>query len=121
MLCKLCFFDVYVLKIMRYNKVHLSKSDTLQHEKFFNFRFPVAIKAPMTTNYNEVQTFWEEAKSMVEVGTYHDHIVNLQGIVVNEVNHTFLVFILLFVYTFRYYNMFRKNNLLNLNFSVYFY
>ena len=27
-----------------------------------------------------ISLFLDEAKSMLEIGTYHDHIVNLQGI-----------------------------------------
>ena len=91
MQCKFCYFcDMFIpknkIKYIHRNKKHYNINF------FLNVRFPVAIKAPRTTNDNELQTFWEEAKSMVEVGTYHDYIVNLQGIVVNEVNHTFLLF-----------------------------
>ena len=36
---------------------------------------------PITKNAKEVELFLEEAKSMVQIGEYHDHIVNLQGLI----------------------------------------
>ena len=44
------------------------------------YRFPIAIKMPKNTNTQEVALFLDEAKTMLEVGVYHEHIVNLQGI-----------------------------------------
>ena len=50
------------------------------------FRFPIAIKNPhpmMDGSFNneEMQMFLEEAKNMLEIGEYHENIVNLQGLV----------------------------------------
>ena len=45
------------------------------------FRFPIAIKKPLGYNFEEIQCFVDEAKSMIRVGDYHNHIVNLQGVV----------------------------------------
>ena len=44
------------------------------------YRFPVAIKVPNTFDVPEITLFLDEIKSMIEVGTYHEHIVNLQGV-----------------------------------------
>jgi hypothetical protein len=45
-------------------------------------RFPVAIKnAHETDNADKTRLFLDEAKTMLHIGKYHDHIVNLQGIV----------------------------------------
>ena len=51
-----------------------------------HFRFPIAIKNPhpmMDGSFNneEMQMFLEEAKNMLEIGEYHENIVNLQGLV----------------------------------------
>ena len=50
------------------------------------FRFTVAIKHPHAKtdgNFDteEMQMFLEEAKSMLEIGEYHENIVNLQGVI----------------------------------------
>ena len=47
---------------------------------FFVYRFQIAIKAPRNRSANETYLFLEEAKSMFEIGEYHENIVNLQGI-----------------------------------------
>ena len=44
------------------------------------FRFPIAIKSPRTNKTHEIDLFLDEAKSMLEIGSYHENIVNLQGI-----------------------------------------
>ena len=44
------------------------------------FRFQVAIKTPHDPRSCEAYHFLEEAKSMFEIGKYHENIVNLQGI-----------------------------------------
>ena len=41
-------------------------------------RFAIAIKVPKPGT--SVALFLDEAKSMLEIGEYHDNIVNLQGI-----------------------------------------
>ena len=41
-------------------------------------RFAIAIKVP--NQGIGVELFLDEAKSMLEIGEYHDNIVNLQGI-----------------------------------------
>ena len=33
-------------------------------------------------DYQGIEIFLEEAKTMLEINEYHDHIVNLQGIIV---------------------------------------
>ena len=40
----------------------------------------------MTNDGSELQSFLEEAKSMIQIDEYHNHIVNLQGIIY-EYNH----------------------------------
>ena len=40
----------------------------------------MAIKCPKITSAGEVDVFLEEAKSMLEINSYHENIVNLQGI-----------------------------------------
>ena len=47
---------------------------------YLYFRYPVAIKIPKNQAEREVYVFLEEVKSMLEIKTYHDNIVNLQGI-----------------------------------------
>ena len=47
---------------------------------YYIFRFQVAIKTPQMTDPHGIDLLLDEAKTMLEVGTYHDHIVNLQGI-----------------------------------------
>ena len=56
--------------------VHLSHVKSL----FVPFRYPVAIKSPRNQDEREVYVFLEEVKSMLEINTYHENIVNLQGI-----------------------------------------
>ena len=43
-------------------------------------RFPIAIKTLLSADPKEVDSILNEAKSMLEIGRYHNHIVNLQGI-----------------------------------------
>ena len=43
-------------------------------------RFFIAIKSPINVDAQEIQLFLDEAKSMLQIGEYHNHIVNLQGI-----------------------------------------
>ena len=43
-------------------------------------RFPVAIKNAHDTDAEKTKLFLDEAKTMLHIGEYHDHIVNLQGI-----------------------------------------
>ena len=45
-----------------------------------DFRFPIAIKTPRKNSIHEIELFMDEAKSMLTIGSYHDNIVNLQGI-----------------------------------------
>ena len=48
---------------------------------FYNIcSFPIAIKTPQMADDQGIDLFLDEAKSMFEIGTYHDHIINLQGI-----------------------------------------
>ena len=47
---------------------------------YFSFRYPVAVKSPRKKTEREVYVFLEEVKSMLEISTYHENIVNLQGI-----------------------------------------
>ena len=46
--------------------------------------FPVAIKYPSSAELQNIDLFLEEAKTMIRIGSYHDYIVNLQGIIYNE-------------------------------------
>ena len=48
------------------------------YNKFY--RFPIAVKNPRNLSTDQIEIFLDETKSMLELGTYHDHIVNLQGI-----------------------------------------
>ena len=50
----------------------------------FPYRYPVAIKVPKKYTEKECTEFLEEAKSMLEIKSYHDNIVNLQGIAYNK-------------------------------------
>ena len=43
-------------------------------------RFPVAIKTPSGNDHKQTELLLEEAKNMLRLKRYHDHIVNLQGI-----------------------------------------
>ena len=45
------------------------------------FRFWVAIKTSLRQESEDISSLLEEAKSMVQIGQYHDHIVNLQGLI----------------------------------------
>ena len=51
-------------------------------------RFAIAVKVPQPGI--SVALFLDEAKSMLEIGEYHDNIVNLQGIsyCVDEANRS---------------------------------
>jgi hypothetical protein len=44
------------------------------------YRFPIAIKTPIGRNPKQIDSMLEEAKNMLQLGKYHDCIVNLQGI-----------------------------------------
>ena len=46
----------------------------------FFARFPIAIKTSQNVDPEESDSILDEAKSMFQVGKYHNHIVNLQGI-----------------------------------------
>ena len=46
--------------------------------------FPIAIKYPSSEELQNIDLFLEEAKTMIRIGSYHDYIVNLQGIIYNE-------------------------------------
>ena len=52
----------------------------LVHMKMFHFSFPIAIKSSRIGDSQSVNLLIDEAKSMMEVGLYHDYIVNLQGV-----------------------------------------
>ena len=43
-------------------------------------RFPIAIKTPKCFDGTDIKLFLDEIKSMLEIGSYHDHIINLQGV-----------------------------------------
>ena len=44
------------------------------------FRFPVAIKTSKSEAFQGIEMILDEAKTMIEIGAYHNHIVNLQGV-----------------------------------------
>ena len=44
------------------------------------FRFPVAIKTSKIFDGMHIEMILDEAKTMLEIDAYHNHIVNLQGI-----------------------------------------
>ena len=45
------------------------------------FSFPIAIKVPLRTGQHGLtELLTEEAKTMLKIDSYHEHIVNLQGI-----------------------------------------
>ena len=46
--------------------------------------FPIAIKYPSSKDLQNVDLLLEEAKTMLRIGSYHDYIVNLQGIIYNN-------------------------------------
>lgn len=50
------------------------------------YRFPVAIKTPKMADSMDIEMILDEAKTMLEIGTYHDYIVNLQGIAYERAN-----------------------------------
>ena len=50
---------------------------------YFHSRFPVAIKCAINLGPEKTNLFLDEAKTMLEIGSYHDFIVNLQGIIYN--------------------------------------
>ena len=47
-------------------------------------RFPIAIKYPSSNELQNIDLFLEEAKTMLRIGSYHDYIVNLQGLIYND-------------------------------------
>ena len=53
------------------------------------FRFPIAIKTPLSSCPEELDAILDEAKNMTRLEKYHDYIVNLQGLTceVNKGNH----------------------------------
>ena len=51
---------------------------------FYIHRFPIAIKTLLAADVYQVESIMDEAKSMFQIGTYHNHIVNLQGITCKE-------------------------------------
>ena len=48
--------------------------------KIMSFRFPVAVKTSSDHNSKQLELLLEEAKNMIQLTKYHDHIVNLQGV-----------------------------------------
>ena len=48
--------------------------------QLYFFRFPVAVKTSFENNSKQLNLLLEEAKNMIQLTEYHDHIVNLQGI-----------------------------------------
>ena len=46
-------------------------------------RFPIAIKCAQNIGPEKTSLFLDEAKTMLQIGSYHDFIVNLQGIIYN--------------------------------------
>ena len=52
-------------------------------------RFPIAIKYPTSNNLEKIDLFLEEAKTMLRIGSYHDYIVNLQGVTYGFNQETF--------------------------------
>ena len=46
--------------------------------------FPIAIKYPSSEELQNIDLFLEEAKTMLRIGSYHDYIVNLQGLIYNN-------------------------------------
>ena len=48
--------------------------------KYIPFRFPVAIKTSKSEAFQGIEMILDEAKTMIEIGAYHNHIVNLQGV-----------------------------------------
>ena len=49
-------------------------------------RFPIAIKCAQNIGPEKTSLFLDEAKTMLQIGSYHDFIVNLQGIIYNMSN-----------------------------------
>ena len=45
-----------------------------------NSSFPIAIKSPHVMDDHGIKLCLDEAKTMIEIDSYHDHIVNLQGV-----------------------------------------
>ena len=48
--------------------------------------FPIAIKCTQNIGPEKTCLFLDEAKTMLQIGSYHDFIVNLQGIIYNMSN-----------------------------------
>ena len=49
-------------------------------------RFPIAIKCAQNIGPEKTSLFLDEAKTMLQIGSYHDFIVNLQGVIYST-NH----------------------------------
>ena len=47
---------------------------------YIPFRFPIAIKTSKSEAFQGIEMILDEAKTMIEIGSYHNHIVNLQGV-----------------------------------------
>ena len=45
-----------------------------------SFRFPIAIKTSSGIDFKQNDLILDEAKNMIQLTKYHDHIVNLQGL-----------------------------------------
>ena len=58
----------------------ISQKSVCNMATYYVCRFPIAIKTPQITDSQGISLCLDEAKSMFEIGSYHDHIVNLQGI-----------------------------------------
>ena len=51
--------------------------------RFFSinfFSFPIAVKTSLNNGEGQMELLQEEAKTMLKIDSYHEHIVNLQGI-----------------------------------------
>ena len=58
----------------------LSTHYNLTHIYDIPYRFPVAIKTSKSEAFQGIEMILDEAKTMIEIGAYHNHIVNLQGV-----------------------------------------
>ena len=59
------------------------RSATIYKFLTYFLRFPVAIKCAQNIGPEKTTLFLDEAKTMLQIGSYHDFIVNLQGIIYN--------------------------------------
>ena len=77
-----CKFNIKIKKkkVGRFSnyKDTLKLASSIIYNKFY--RFSIAVKNPRNFSNDQIEVFLDETKSMLELGTYHDHIVNLQGI-----------------------------------------